>query len=298
MISRPRILGVALGVLLAPLPLGAQDGLTQARALFSRGRFDSALTVIRREADNRPDHAETQYWLGRIAADQLSRSGGISLVMNAARSRTGFSRAVELEPNNLDYLEGLARFLVIAPAMAGGNRDSAIVLAERVRRERPAEGTGLLAEFLVRGDDREKVRADSLVAALDRANPSDPNTLRVVAEHWNRRDRPGQALVASERLAARVPDDYVPHAMAGRSLVLLGREPRRAQAHLRQAIRRWGPQIRWSGSYALEALWWWLGQTYVQLGNADSARVCYEEALRINSGFEQARRSLDSLARR
>jgi len=298
MISRPRILGVALGVLLAPLPLGAQDGLAQARALFNRGRFDSALTLIRREADNRPDHAETQYWLGRIAANQLSRSSGIALVMNAGRSRAGFSRAVQLEPANLDYLEGLARFLAIAPGIAGGNRDSAIALAERVRRERPVEGTGLLAEFLASGDDRDKVRADSLVAALDRANPSDLNTLRVVAEHWNRRDRPGQALVAAERLAARAPDDYVPHAMVGRNLVLLGREPRRAQAHLRQAIGRWGPQIRWSGSYSLEALWWRLGQTYVQLGNADSARVCYAEALRINSGFEQARRSLDSLARR
>ena len=293
-----KVAAVALGVLLAPLPLGAQDGLTQARALFNRGHFDSALTLIRREADNRPNHAETQYWLGRIAADQLSRSGGISLVMNAARSRAGFSRAVQLEPNNLDYLEGLARFLAIAPGMAGGNRDSAIVLAERVRRERPVEGTGLLAEFLVRGDARQNFRADSLVAALDRANPSDPNALRVVAEHWNRRDRPAQALAASERLAARQPDDYVPHAMVGRNLVLLRREPRRAQAHLRQAIGRWGPQVRWSGGYPLEALWWRLGQTYVQLGNADSARVCYEEALRINSGFEQARRSLDSLVRR
>jgi tetratricopeptide (TPR) repeat protein len=273
-----KVAAVALGVLLAPLPLGAQDGLTQARALFNRGHFDSALTLIRREADNRPNHAETQYWLGRIAADQLSRSGGISLVMNAARSRAGFSRAVQLEPNNLDYLEGLA--------------------AERVRRERPVEGTGLLAEFLVRGDARQNFRADSLVAALDRANPSDPNALRVVAEHWNRRDRPAQALAASERLAARQPDDYVPHAMVGRNLVLLRREPRRAQAHLRQAIGRWGPQVRWSGGYPLEALWWRLGQTYVQLGNADSARVCYEEALRINSGFEQARRSLDSLVRR
>jgi len=82
---------MALGVLLAPLPLGAQDGLTQARALFDRGRFDSALTLIRR-------------------------------------------------------------------------------------------------------------------------------------------DRPAHALAASERLAARESDDYVPHAIVGRSLVLLGREPRRARS--------------------------------------------------------------------
>ena len=66
------VLAVAL---IAPLrPLDAQDGLAQARALFERGRIDSALSLIRREAENRPDHAETQYWLGRIAGEKARRS--------------------------------------------------------------------------------------------------------------------------------------------------------------------------------------------------------------------------------
>ena len=46
------------------------------------------------------------------------------------------------------------------------------------------------------------------------------------------------------------------------------------------------------------APWWRLGQTWVQLGQPDSARTAYQHALEVNARFEQARRSLDSLSRR
>ena len=277
---------------------GAQDAVAQARALFDRGRVDSALTLIRRAADERRDHAETQFWLGRIAGEKARRSGGLGRVTNARRSKSGFSRAVQLEPDNLDYLEGLARFLMEAPGIMGGNRDSAVVLAERIRRERPFDGTDLLVEILMEGNEREKVRADSLIEALDRANPADLRSLRRVASHWVQRNRPRQSLSAFERILALDPADGAAQFSAGRNLVVLEREPRRAQAYLRQAMALWTPPEPRRGGYPLEAVWWRLGQSYRQMGNADSARLCYEEALRVNQRFEQARLSLDSLSRR
>jgi tetratricopeptide (TPR) repeat protein len=291
-------LSLTLVVMVAPLPATAQDGLSQARSLFDRGRIDSALALIRQEADRRPDHAETHFWLGRIAGQKARQSGGLGRVTNAGRSKSGFSRAVQLEPNNLDYLEALARYLMEAPGVMGGDRDSAIALAERIRRERPAAGTDLLTDILIRGDEREKARADSLIAALDRASPTDLGVLRRVASHWARRGRPALALGAFERIVAREPEDGVAQLLVGQFLVVMGREPRRAQAHLRQAIDRWVPPTPQRGGYPVEWAWWRLGQSYVQLGNVDSARACYAEALRVNARFEQARRSLDSLNRR
>ena len=264
---------LALAMAAAPVPLAAQAGLAQARALFDRGRIDSALTIIRREADSRPDHAETQYWLGRIAGEKARRSGGLGRVTNAGRSKSGFSRAVQLEPDNLDYLDALARFLSEAPGFMGGNHDSAIVLAERIRRERPLDGTDLLVDILMEGNERQKVRADSLIAALDRQSPSDLGTLRRVATHWSVRNRPQLALGAFERMVALEPDNGAAQFSVGRNLVVLEREPRRAQAHLRRAMDRWVPPSPQRGGYPLEAVWWRLGQSYVQLGNTDSARL-------------------------
>jgi len=82
----------------------------------------------------------------------------------------------------------------------------------------------------------------------------------------------------------------------GRSLVVLKREPRAAQAQFRYVLTRPLPpagEPRWS----VEAAWWRLGQTYVLLAMPDSARLLFEESLRLNPQFRQARASLDSLTR-
>jgi cytochrome c-type biogenesis protein CcmH/NrfG len=81
-----------------------------------------------------------------------------------------------------------------------------------------------------------------------------------------------------------------------RNLVMLRRDPARAQGILRWVIAN-NPR---TGDERVEpaAPWWRLGQTWVQLGQPDSARAAYQRSLEVNPGFQQVRRSLDSLSRR
>ena len=290
--------GAALALLAisAPPALVAQDMVAQARALFDRGRLDSSLTLVRRAAEQEPSRAEAQYWLGMIAGRKAQTSGGLGRVTNAGRSKGGFQRAVQLEPDNPDYQEGLARFLGFAPGLFGGNRDSAIVLAERVRRVREVQGTFLLVDILRQGNDRQKARADSLVDAVARSRPAERTVLIGAAFHYSGTQRPDRALPMYERLVARDSTDLVARFGVARSLVALRRDPTRAQAILRWVIAnnaRAGDE-----GVPPAAPWWRLGQTWVQLGVPDSARAAYQQALEILPRFEQARRSLDSLSRR
>ena len=190
---------LALALAAAPSPLAAQDLLAQARALYDRGRLDSALTLIRRAAEQEPNRAEAHYWLGMIAGRKAQNSGGLGRIASASRSKAGFSRAVQLNPDNPDYLEGLVMFLGNAPGLFGGNRDSAIVLAERVRRLDEVRGTFLLANLLRRGTDRQRPRADSLVDAISRSRPGDRRVQIGAAQYLAGARRPDCARVATTR---------------------------------------------------------------------------------------------------
>ena len=280
-------------------PLRAQNVFEQARAAFRRDRIDSAYALIQRAAEAEPNRAEVQFWLGQIAGVKAQRSGIPGGFGPARRSKAGYARAVALAPDSLDYLEGLAGYLANAPGIAGGDRDSALVLAERIRRADPRRGAFLVAAVLFRGNDRQKARADSVIEALGRSAAGDRETQLQVANYWTGRQSPSRALPIYERLASRDTTDVMARFGLGRALVMLQREPRRAHGHLWFAAHAPARPADAPGQTpAVGAPWWRLGQSYVQLGLPDSARICFEQALRANPRLRQARQSLDSLTRR
>ena len=296
---------VLAAVLLATAsPLCAQTIIDRAHGALERSQFDSAYALAQQAAKDEPGRADIQFLLGQAACGKLFQGDGLlSALASARRCKAAYGRAVELEPSNLAYLEALAGFLSQAPGIAGGDRDSALKLAEVVRARDDVRGTIIAANALARGDPRQKARADSLMEYLARAGLEDRGTLISVAQYWTTTDRPERALAIDERLAARDTMDYVARFGIGRNLVVLRRELAVAQAHLRFAMR--APPNPPGGLSLLPgtpsivpgAPWWRLGQSFVQLNLPDSARFYFEEALRVNPRLSQARRSLDSLQR-
>jgi tetratricopeptide (TPR) repeat protein len=287
------VAGLAATSLVAP-PLSAQSLYEQARAAQQRNQLDSAYELIQRAAEAEPNRAEVQALLGDMACSKAGRVGGLGAFGPARTCKAAYSRAVELAPDSLSYLESLAQYLSQAPGIAGGDRDSALGLARHIQRLDDVRGTFLMAGLLWRGNEAEKARADSLVDASGRSRAGDRANEHRVAAYWASTNRPERALVVYERLVAGDSRDPVAHFGVGRALVLLKREPRRAQEHLRLAAA--APQPPGTGpSFVPGAPWYRLGQTYVQLGMPDSARVCFEQALRVNPQLTNARAALDSL---
>ena len=289
-------LGLAAAALLVR-PAAAQDLLAQARALADRGRLDSAYVLIQRAAEAEPNRAEVHYWLGNIAGSRAGQVGGLGALGPARQSKRGFARAVELEPDNPRYLQGLIGFLSQAPGIVGGDRDSALVLAERLRRVDALSGTFLMADVLRRGNARDQARADSLVDAYGRTRGADRAVQLSVAGYYASTQRAERALAIDEQLLARDPRDVVARFGVGRNLVVLQREPRRAIEVLR-IVAATAPPAAGQPTFLPAAPWWRMGQAFVQLGLPDSARACYLRALAISPVFPPAQASLDSLARR
>ncbi len=295
-----------LGDLLCVLPatLLGQDP-SAALAAAQRGQLDSAYVLIRRAAAAAPDSAAVQFWLGEIAGIK-ARTAGFSVAGFTAvrRSKSGFARAVQVEPDNPDYLQGFAEFLTQAPGIVGGDRDSAVVLAEHLRRLDAVRGTLLLADIRRRGRERDRTQADSLVAALVVAYPEDRIAQGGAANYWAQTGRPQRGVALYLKLVERDTTDAPARYGFARMLVAAGQQPRLAQRHLHYVIAHPAALSAEAGgvgalgrrfSFSAAGAWWRLGQTYRQLGQADSARICYQRALALNPGMRQARMSLDSL---
>jgi tetratricopeptide (TPR) repeat protein len=273
--------------------LRAQSLADRARSALDRGQVDSAYGLIQLAADAEPGRADLQWLLGQIACAKAGRAGPLSAFSLARKCKAALGRAVELAPDSLTYLESLAGYLAQAPGLAGGDKDSAAKLAEAVRRRDDARGD-LLAANLLWGNAATRLRADSLVEGVAARHPADALVQLRVGAWWAGTGRPERALAVYEAMVSRAPQDGVARFFLGRQLVLMKRDLRRAQEQLRLAASLPEPPPG-APRFAAGAPWYRLGQTYEQLGMGDSARLCFEEALRLNPSLTPARLSLDSL---
>jgi tetratricopeptide (TPR) repeat protein len=287
---------ITLAFLLVAAPLSAQSLYEQAQGARQRNQLDSAYDLIQRAVESEPNRAEVQFLLGSIACDKAGRAGAFSAFGLARKCKAGFSRAVQLAPDSVLYLEAFAQFLSQAPGIVGGDKDSAAKLVEVVRARDDVRGAFLLAQLARGAGAAAMARADTAVEAVARSHPADHKVQLDAAGWWSGTGRGERALAAYEAMASRDPNDAVARFFLGRQLVLLKREPRRAQEHLRFAaaatVPAPGPNV---STFFPGAPWYRLGQTYVQLGMSDSARICFERALQISPQLTNARTALDSL---
>ena len=277
----------------------AQDLLLQARAVAERGSMDSAYTLLRRAVAVEPTNAEAHFWLAEVAGTEAAHVWAVSAFFMAKRAKREFERAVQLDPANPRYLEGLGRYLARAPGIVGGDRDSARALAVHLLRIDPMRATSLLVELLWRSPvSADRARGDSLVEAFA-AHPSGGREGQVrLAMFLARTGKAERALPVARQLVADDSTDAVARWLLGATLVTLRQDPATAAGDLRWALDHPPPVTTDGREFWPPAVWWYLGQAYAQLGRVDSARSSYREALRLEPRFRPAKAAMDSLTLR
>jgi len=298
---RAIVVAVSVAAIGLAVPRGAraQDFLLEARAAAEHGAMDSAYALLERAVEAEPDRAEAHFWLAQVAGTRAARRRTIGAFFLARKAKREFARAVQLEPTNPVYLEGLGRFLARAPGIVGGDRDSAIALAGNLLLLDRMRGTSLLVEIYLRhGDAGDRARADSLIDAFA-ASPSGGREGRIrLASFFASTRRADRALPVAETLVAEDSADAVGRYVLGSTLVALRRDPQAAARHLRWAILHPPPITTDGRQFWPPGAWWRLGQAFAQLGEPDSARVAWQEALRLQPNFRPVKAALDSLSRR
>jgi tetratricopeptide (TPR) repeat protein len=96
--------------------------------------------------------AEAHYVRGRIMGRQAGESF-FSALSYAKKSVNSFSKAVELEPDSVKYLEGLMQFHISAPSIAGGDVDIAKAQIEKIKMLDPKAGLEAEIKYVLSQDN-------------------------------------------------------------------------------------------------------------------------------------------------
>jgi len=148
----------------------------------------SAFTTAGRE-----ESSDNQLWLGRAYGMKAQRAGPIAGFKLARKVKASFTRATELNPNNVAAFNDLGEYDVDAPFIVGGGTDKAQLLVSRMMPRFPAAAHRLLARMADAGNDLPAAEAEFTHAI---AAGGGAEAWIDLAQFYQARKRPDDALTA------------------------------------------------------------------------------------------------------
>jgi tetratricopeptide (TPR) repeat protein len=298
--AREYRLTLALWALTVSAAAPAVEELTPAERLIEAGHWKRARALVEDRLRGRPDDALSTFLLSQIrnafgdqktplplaekavALDpatakyhrQLAEVLGVTAqhanvlqqLFLARRFKKEIDLALELDPANVQAHRDLMEFYLLAPGIAGGDKDRARETAAAIARIDPAEG--LLALARLAAADKQPGRIEGLLRQAVEVRPASYRARMALADHLLHADRPNldeaerqaRAAIAidSSRVTAyevlaqvyarrgqwseldgileaadrEVPDDLTPHYRAWEALKATGQDPARAEREI------------------------------------------------------------------
>jgi tetratricopeptide (TPR) repeat protein len=114
--------------------------------------LDEAENWIEKAVNHKLSTAEAHYVRGRIMARQAAGSI-FSALRYAEQAVDSFTKAVQLQPDSIQYRKGLMQFHTSAPSIAGGELDIAKEQIEKIRQLDPKAGVAAEINFELSQDN-------------------------------------------------------------------------------------------------------------------------------------------------
>lgn len=185
----------AAEAVLTPLTTGESADAAACHQLglirLQQGRFEEAAALCERATQLDGTNAEYFAGLGMALGSHMSQLPFLKQAMLAMKLKKAFSKAVELDPNHVSGLIGLARFYTNAPAIAGGSAEKAREYAGRIKAIVPHLGEFELGHIAERTEDYAAALAHYQASAA--TAPGDLRAHLATARTLVRLDRPAEA---------------------------------------------------------------------------------------------------------
>lgn len=253
---------------------------------------EEAEQALERAVKLAPDHELAQWWYARVCLRRAQREANPFAALGLAkRGREAFEAVRRLNPANVQARLELMRFHLRAPGVAGGSLETAETLAREIAALEPYLGQFAQALLHLRRE-----RPDDALLALTAAWEAAPTQLAaplqalIVCVDLRRWDASAEWF---ERVRAVNPEE--PGLLYQQAKITLGRGKVADCPAAEAALFRYLELPRAGDLPPPAAAWTRLGQLAALRGDAAEARRRYEEALRLDPKFPQAREALQDL---
>lgn len=197
--------------------------------------YEKAMSLFEQAIHAQPQTARYHNWYGKASGRRAERVAFFRAMGLAKKVAASFEKAVELDPDNTDFLNDLLDFYLAAPSVVGGGSDKAPALAERLAKISAPEGHRAQALILAKkkdyaGAEREYRRALEL-------EPDKVGRLLDLAAFFAERGRHSEADALFDRAAQLGPDSPEYLFARGKQLAMAKRHPRQARELLEKYLK-------------------------------------------------------------
>lgn len=289
----------------------------------AQGDLEGAITAVEQAAALQPNKAVFHSQLGEMYGNKAQKVSMFSALKFAHKIRDEGETALKLDPKFSDAYELLIQYYLQAPGIAGGDKDKAYVLLDKLFQVDGVRANLIRDQLALKDKQEERaesyyrnaIRADgnSYMAQTALANfelarkkyaPADTGAremLRIdrgrvtgyiflaisyaTQERWQDLDT---ILADSEK---NIADDLNPYYQAGRILYTNGKDLPRAERYFKKYLSQ-DPEI---GAPALAHAHWRLGLVYEKEGRKPEAVQELQTALNLKPDLEDAKKDLKRL---
>ena len=187
-----------------------------------------------------------------------------------------FTRAVELDPNNIVYRTGLLRYYLQAPGIVGGSITKAREQADAMLRLDPYEGHMAFAQ--IAENEKDQQAAESEYKGAVAVNPKKPQAYFRLGYLYLGQKRVEDAIVQFRQYVKCAPDDPNSHDSLGEALVEKGAYD--------EALREYGKALAMDPRFF--ASLFGTARCYEGKGMRAEAVALYRQFLSFDPGGENA----------
>ncbi|MEO6325295.1 MAG: tetratricopeptide repeat protein [Thermoanaerobaculia bacterium] len=265
------------------------DAVERMKGALRAGKVDEAIKAGEDASKGASDRSVLQQWLGKAYAVKAQQASLFTALGWAKKSRTAFERAFELDASNTDAGLDLLEFYVLAPGVAGGSKEKAKALAQKIGTDGSSRRS--LASAMVLQSEKMSSEAEAAYRKALESDALDDRAFIGFVNFCASEKRFAEAVEwCKGRLAAR-PDEPLPNYAIGKLVVLWGQEYEQGLAcldkFLAKAAKPDGPT--WADARFRK------GQIFEKLGRKEEARAEFKSALQLNPGHGGATRELKKL---
>lgn len=268
----------------------AESYYQKAQVAFDHDDLDEAADLMEKALEFDPDNCEYHWVRGDLQGARAQHASIFTRISKARSCKKHWERAVELCPDSVKYLESLMHYHLRAPGIAGGSKKEAERLLQTIYAQDSIRGCLAQADIAMNNEDYET--AKDIYDRMLASGRDTLNALRGLGDLYNYHLKDySQARPYYLRVLAVEPEEWGIIYQAGRTALLSGEYTREAIEHLRRYLTHPADENRPSHA----AAYWRMGMAYEQLGDTDSARICYQTSLNLEGDFKEAKQSLKKL---
>ena len=144
---------------------GAPELHQQSLESVKQKKFKEAVDFADQATKADPTKPEYFSQLGVALSQRMSEVNFLQMAALSGRMRKAFEKSIELDPNHVSGLIGLARFYTNAPEIAGGSLEKAAEFATRVQKLEPFLGEIELGNIAAKDEQYARALAHYEAAA-------------------------------------------------------------------------------------------------------------------------------------